>query len=188
MPTTLLIGIVLILLGVSFAFKFVRACVLGKLDYWSGFLPFSIISPFFVHTVAPPPPLPSHAKVKDKLADKGKRSLVKEVSGIWIHTVVGPIFLVVSVLLLTAGFDLVGLPGSDTLNFIMNGGNPTAPRAVVYDKRYTFKFPILERSMKKVGRKMNHAQIPLPNDQRIIDTPEIRADEARRQAESERTD
>jgi len=167
---SILIGIVVFLIGCSFAYKFVRACVFGKFDYWAGFLPISIFSPLFVH--APPP--------------KGKRTLVRETSGLWVHLFIGPLFLVLSILAITAGCDLMGLSGTDTLNYILTGGNRMAPLAVTYDKRFTFQFPFLVRTAKRLGRIMGGAQIPLPADKRIIDSPAIRAAETARQRESER--
>ncbi len=180
-------GGVLVLLGISFAFKFVRASVMGRLDYWSGFLPISIISPIFVHTTAPPP-INTLTKPKLSTEPPPKKTLIKEASGLWVHLVIGPLFLVLSVLLLSAGFDQMGLPGTDTLNFILNGGDTAAPLAVTYDKKYTFQFPCLVRAMKRFGRRMNSAQIPLPSNQRLVDSPEIRAEETNREREAERKD
>ena len=62
------------------------------------------------------------------------------------------------------------------------------PLAVTYDKKYTFRFPFLVRAMKKFGRKMNHAQIPLPAEKRLTDSAELRAEEANRQREADRND
>jgi hypothetical protein len=83
----------------------------------------------------------------------------------------GPIFLILSILFLAAGFDLVGLPGTNTLDYVLNAGNKLAPRAVTYDKRYTFRFPIFERSCKKFGQNASTVQIPEPRDQKLINTP-----------------
>jgi hypothetical protein len=169
MPT-IVIGIIVILLGISFAYRFIRASVLGKVNYWAGFLPISIVSPLLIHI--PPPPSPPVGKRSTGVHPvTGKRSLIREATGFWVHIVMGPIFLILSILFLTAGFDLVGLPGSETLNLILNGGNRLAPTAVTYDKRYTFQFPIFVRALKKFGKNVDTAQIPLPADKKLLNDP-----------------
>jgi hypothetical protein len=167
MPT-IIIGIIVTLLGISFAYRFYRACVLGKVNYWTGFLPITIISPLLIHGL-PPSAQPPKKQSSSKNAAPTKRTLIRETSGIWVHFVIAPIFLIFSILFLTAGSDLMGLPGTETLNYLLNGGNPLAPIAVTYDKRYTFQFPILVRAMKKFGKNVNTAQIPLPADKKLME-------------------
>lgn len=176
------IGLIVTLFGLSFAYRCFRACVLGKVNYWSGFQgggffekaifgPLSFLSMLLIHT--PPPPSPQLGKRSTGIDPKtGKRSLERETSGLWVHLIMGPIFLILSVLFLAAGCDFMGLPGTETLNFVMNGGNRLAPTAVAYDKRFTFQFPVIVRALKKFGTNMDKAQIPLPADKRLMDTPE----------------
>ena len=172
---TIAIGIIVTLLGISFAYRFYRACVLGKVNYWAGFLPISIISPLLIHTLPPPPPPTGKRSTGTNKKVLPKRTLIREATGLWVHIIMAPLFLILSIVFLTAGFDLMGLPGTDALNYLLNGGNRLAPRAVTYDKRYTFQFPIFIRAINKFGKNVDTAQIPLPADKRLLDTPESRA-------------
>ncbi len=162
------IGLLVLVLGCSFAYKCFQAAVLGKMTYWSGFLPLSVFSPLFTHLPA------------------AKNSLVKETSGLWVHLLMGPIFFIISILMLCAGADLVGLPGTDSLNYIINGGDQDAPLAVTYDKRYTFRFPFLVRAGTKLGLYLNNVQFAIRDKDRMADNPEVRAQEAVRQQEANR--
>jgi hypothetical protein len=166
MPTVV-IGIIVTLLGLSFAYRFYRACILGKVNYWAGFLPITIVSPFLFHAVPPPSPAPGKRSTGIHPVT-GKRSLIREAAGLWVHLIMGPLFLILSVLFLSAGCDLMGLPGTDTLNYVLNGGNKLAPMAVTYDKRYTFQFPLFVRALKKFGKRADGAQIPLPSDKKLL--------------------
>jgi len=168
MSTTLIIGIIVTLLGISFVYRFYRAVILGKVNYWTGFLPITLVSPLLIHV--PPPPSPQVGKRSDGIDPvTGKRTLIREAQGLWVHLIMGPIFLIFSILFLDAGCDLMGLPGTDTLNYLLNGGNKFAPIAVSYDKRYTFQFPIFVRAFKKLGKNVDTAQIPLPADKKLME-------------------
>ena len=134
---TVFIGILLMVLGCSFAYKTVQAGVMGRVLYWSGFLPMTIVSPFFTHL----PP--------------GEKSLIKSAEGVWVHLLMGPIFAIVTVLCFCAGADMVGLPGTNTLNFILNAGNETRPISVSFDKHRGYKFPMLDRAGKQFMKLMS---------------------------------
>ncbi len=118
---------VLITLGISFGYKCVIATFVGRSSYWSGFLPVGIVSPLFIHLPA------------------GKNSLIKPVQGWWVHVLLGPIFFLCSLLCLASGADLVGLPGTQTVNFIMTFGREDVPPAITFSKGEGFKFPIVKR-------------------------------------------
>lgn len=122
----IVIGVLVMILGVSFGWKAFQAMVKGKLKYWEGFLPFTLMSLFTLH------------------GPSGKRSLIKETEGLWVHIVMGPIYMITSVLVICAGADLANLPGTTTLNMVLNGGK--AGTAVSFDKHYGYKFPILARA------------------------------------------
>jgi len=119
------IGIFLILLGVSFTYKAFLAIIRGKMAYWDGFLPFTIISPFTVH-------LPGT-----------KNSLIKSTEGLWIHMIMGPVFMITAILCLGAGADLAGLPGTATANWVLSGGKNT--QQITFDRHTGFGFPIIAR-------------------------------------------
>jgi hypothetical protein len=95
--------------------------------YWSGFLPFTIASPFLLH-----------------LPTMSKRSLIRETEGLWIHMLMAPIFLILAVLSFGAGADLAGLPGTAAVNYVLSGGKGT--EEVVFHKESGYQFPILGRA------------------------------------------
>jgi len=82
---SLAVGILLMAVGVSFFYKAVIALIKGRTEYWTGFLPLTIISPFLIH-------LPG-----------GTNSLIKYAEGMWVVAVMAPIFIVLSVLCSLAG-------------------------------------------------------------------------------------
>lgn len=117
----------LIALGISFAYKCLLAAFFGRTSYWAGFLPIGIISPFFIHLPA------------------GKNSLIKPVHGWWVHVIFAPLFFLCSLLLLASGADLVGLPGTQSVNYLMTFGREDVPPAITFSKGVGFKFPIAKR-------------------------------------------
>jgi hypothetical protein len=143
------LGIVLVLLGCSFAYKFVLAAVMGRTSYWSGFLPISVVSPFFLHLPA------------------GKRSLIRQAEGLWIHLLMAPIFLILAVLCLAAGADELGVPGTAALNWVLNGADTYKPNAVIFDKRSGYRFPIMTRAYNVFSERFNRAKVPLQDKDKL---------------------
>ncbi|MCA9803141.1 MAG: hypothetical protein KC777_14320 [Cyanobacteria bacterium HKST-UBA02] len=133
-PALWAIGAVLIVLGLSFCYKGWNATVLGRCHYWSGFLPFTIVSPWFIHL----PP--------------SERSLIKVREGILCHVFIGPLFFITAMALLLVGCDLVGLPGTNTANFVLNAGNSSKPAAIIYSPPLHYKFPIAARAGKQIDK------------------------------------
>jgi hypothetical protein len=142
-------GIVLMVLGVSFIYKAYLAMVKGRLKYWDGFLPFTIVSPFILH-------LPT-----------SKRSLVKETEGLWVHFIFGPIFMFTAVLCICAGADIAYLPGTATLNLVLNGGKAGADK-ITFDRHYGYKFPILAKAG-PVFAKLFASQAGLQNKEKLYE-------------------
>jgi hypothetical protein len=133
-PVALVFGIFLMVVGVSFAYKTYVAGIQGRVMYWEGFLPFTLLSPFLLH-------LPG-----------GKKSLIKPAEGLWVHAVMAPIFLVLSILCLAAGADYTGLPGVATLNVAMNGFKWGRADSIVFNRRSGYQFPIVPRSAKTLAK------------------------------------
>ncbi len=133
-PVALIVGILLMVIGISFGYKAYQAGIQGRVMYWEGFLPFTLISPFLLHLPA------------------GKRSLVKPAEGMWVHAVMAPIFGVLSVLCLAAGADYTGLPGVSTLNVAMNGFKWGGPISVIFNRRTGYQFPIIPRTGKQLAK------------------------------------
>ena len=144
----IVLGVLVMILGVSFGWKAFQAMVKGKLKYWEGFLPFTLISLFALH------------------GPSGKRSLVKETEGLWVHMVMGPIYLITSVLVICAGADLANLPGVSTLNLVLNGGK--AGTAVSFDKKYGYKFPIFARAQ-PIFKKLFSSEADLKNGDKLYE-------------------
>ncbi len=145
------LAVVLVILGLSFAYKFFRAVILGKVYYWTGFMPFTVISPFVI------------------LWPGSKRSLIREAQGFWVYILLGPIFLILSILLIEAGLDLFGVPATDTLNFAINGGNTLRPPAIRFDKqRYAYSFPFLLRGGSQFMDKINKYSVPLSEKDKLL--------------------
>ncbi|MBI4533171.1 MAG: hypothetical protein HY711_04415 [Candidatus Melainabacteria bacterium] len=139
--TSIILASVLIVVGLSFTYKAVLAIFWGRTVYWHGFLPITLISPFLIHL----PP--------------GKNSLIKTAQCWWVHVILGPIFFFVAMALLVTGTDTLGLPGAETVNYIMTFGRTNVPAAIVYDKHTGYKFPIVGRAGKTIFKLLTN---PVP--------------------------
>jgi hypothetical protein len=151
----LALGMIIIILGISFTYKFYQATLLGKCTYWTGFLPVTIISPWLTH-------IPS----------RSKRSLVKTAQGLWVHLLMGPIYLICAVLCFAAGTEIMGLPGVNSLNWVLAGGNLGHPSCVAFDRRNGFRFPFLVRTNETLQSRMNKVQLKIkPGDEMMPSAP-----------------
>jgi hypothetical protein len=147
------IGSVLIILGLSFAYKSYLALVKGRVLYWQGWLPITLISPWLVHI---PPKDP-------------KNSLSQYNEAAWVHAIVGPLFVATSVLCLAAGTDLVGLPGTKMLNLAITGGRPGASDFLTFDPKTGYHAPGLNRTGISLSRIFNR-QMGLDQEKKYYDT------------------
>lgn len=145
------LGLLLVLFGCSFAYKFFLACVLGKSSYWSGFLPITVISPFFTH-----------------LPRTSKRSLIHDAQGLWVHFLLSPLFLICSTLCFTAGAEFLGMPGVSVLNKILSGGKEGAATAVLFDRHRGFRFPFLQRSTDTLARRISNFKFDVSSDKEMV--------------------
>jgi hypothetical protein len=145
----------LVALGLSFAWKFIQASIFGKVTYWTGFLPFTLISPFLIH-------LPSK-----------KGSLIREAQGMWVYAIMAPSFFVLSILSIEAGCDIAGLPGTDTINWVVNRGDSLKAPAIVFDKtHFRYSFPMLARDGKLVMEKINKYNVQMADKDKLLkDSP-----------------
>ena len=134
-------GVVLMCLGVSYAYKFFQASVMGKYIYWDGLRPFGwMFAPFTILIT----PLLVHGKPTDK-------NLIREKTAGWVHLFWGPAFFLASLMCLVSGADLAHLQGSQAMNYVVTCGNhPGIPRAITYHPPFTYKFPLLKKAGKKV--------------------------------------
>lgn len=133
-------GILLFALGLSYGYKFFLASFLGKMHYWAGleafgwyFIPMTIlITPLFVHT----PPK--------------ETNLIKSRTAGWVHLFWGPVFFLLSLMMMVAGADFMGLPGTKFMNMVLTFGRTDVPPAITYQPPFTYKFPILKKARRTV--------------------------------------
>ncbi len=146
---SIILGIVLMILGVSFAYKCIVAAFFGKTYYWEGFLPFTLVSPMFIHW----PP--------------GKKSLIKTGHAWWIHISLGPIFFFSTLVCFAAGADQLGLPGTNYINYFLSMGRPDAAPAIVYDKETGYKFPILGKATETILKGVTSTKMDLREGEKL---------------------
>jgi hypothetical protein len=77
----------------------------------------------------------------------------------------GPIFMFCAILCICAGFDLVDLPGTQTLNLILNGGK-IGNDQVTFDAHSGYHFPILNKA-KPVFYKLFNGQMGVKNGDKL---------------------
>jgi len=147
--TATILGIALMILGVSFAYKCILAAFFGKTYYWSGFLPITLVSPMFIHW----PP--------------GKKSLIKTMHAWWIHVTLGPIFFFATLVCFAAGADQLGLPGTIYINYFLSMGRPDVAPAIVYDKETGYKFPILSKASDTIIKGITGVKLDLKEDEKL---------------------
>lgn len=136
-------GFALIILGCSFAVKFVQAAFVGKVAYWSGlekfgflFSPITLfISPLLIHLPFDP-----------------KKSLIRVRQQLWVHLFFGPVFFMLSLMFVTAGVDMMGMPGATTLNTVLTLNNPSVPPVILYAPPFQYRFPFLKKATRTVFR------------------------------------
>ncbi len=133
-PVWWVVGALFLALGLSFVYKGWNATVLGRINYWAGFLPLTIVSPWFIHL----PP--------------GKNSLIKQREGLLCHMLIGPLFFLTSAPFLVLGADLLGLQGTNAVNLIINHGDKSQPPAITYSPPINYTFPIAFRAGKKINQ------------------------------------
>ncbi len=145
---SLAVGIVLMAVGVSFFYKSVIALVKGRMEYWTGFLPLTMISPFLIH-------LPG-----------SKNSLIKFAEGLWVVAVMAPVFLVLSVLCMLSGAEYAGMPAVENMNSALHGGTD-GTAVIAFSKTRGFAFPLLAHSSPALKRVFS-SSINLDSKQEIV--------------------
>lgn len=145
---SLVVGIVLMLLGSSFLYKAAIAGSKGSVQYWSGFLPLSLISPFVLHLPA------------------SKNSLVKRAEGLWVYLLMAPAFLIVSMLCFISGAEYAGLPAVDSVNHTVRMGSG-GPPLITFSKTEGFNFPAVWHAAPGLA-KMFNVQVNLDPSQKMV--------------------
>jgi hypothetical protein len=125
-------GVLLMLLGISFFCKSAIAFLRGSMSYWAGFLPLTIVSPFFIH-------LPAK-----------KNSLVKTAEGSWVHFGMAPLFLLIGFFCFLAGAEYAGIPAVEATNTAFGGRS--GHLLLTFDKSRGFAFPLLARNAPPIQR------------------------------------
>ncbi len=135
-------GFLLFLLGVSYGYKFFQASIMGKMTYWAGLETFGF---WFIPVTLLVTPLLVHTPPKDK-------NLIRTKTAGWIHLIWGPVFFLLSLMMMVAGADFMKLPGTKVMNFVLTAGQPGVPQAIVYQPPFTYKFPLLKKARRKLFR------------------------------------
>ncbi len=145
----------LLALGGSFFYKAFLALFWGRTRYWHGFLPISLVSPIFLH-------LPS-----------SERSPVKTTHQWWVHILLGPLFLFLGLGCLASGADLLGMPGTPTVNSILtlgqenvvgkDGKTRRVRPLIVFDKDRGYSFPLFKRLRKRFVQVFNQPVVKEDN-------------------------
>lgn len=133
-------GFLLFLLGLSYGYKFFLASFMGKMYYWAGLEAFSW---YFVPMTILVTPLLVHSPPSEK-------NLIRTKTGGWIHLFWGPAFFLLSLMMMVAGADFMGLPGTKVMNLILTCGRPDVPPAIVYVPPFTYKFPLIKKARRTV--------------------------------------
>lgn len=136
----LVLGFLIFCLGVIYACKCFQASIYGRVDYWQGLEPFGwtfkpmtiLITPFFCLTKA------------------SEKKLIRTKMSGWVHLFWGPVFFLAALMMLTAGADFMGLPGSRVMNDVLTFGGRTGKAAIVYTPPFGYKFPIVKRARRVV--------------------------------------
>jgi hypothetical protein len=127
------LGAVLIVFGLIYFYKAVVATARGRVAYWQGFLPFSVVSPWVVV-------LPS-----------GEKSLIRNAEGLWVTCLMAPLFFISSFACIIAGSTFCGYPGADYVNLACHGGKDGAP-FILFNTSSGFRFPVLDRAAPRLGK------------------------------------
>lgn len=128
------VGVVLLLLAASFMYKAILATARGRVVYWDGFLPLTIISPWIVH-------IPGT-----------KKSLLKSAEGLWVHAIMAPLFFISAFLCFVAGLEYCNFPGADWINLAVHGGKLGGAPLVMFDKQRGFRFPLLIQGKDRLAK------------------------------------
>lgn len=132
------LGVVLMLVGLGYLFKAFIAIGQGRLWYWTGFLPLTLISPWLIFN----PP-----------NERKEKSLSKVKEALWVPLFFGPMFLFCSFCCLVAGADLANLPGSKmTNNFLTSWTSDKTPIVVFDKKHYKMQFPAAIKTANKITK------------------------------------
>jgi hypothetical protein len=142
-------GVLLILLGLFYLFRMYQALVKGKVTYWAGWLPITLISPWTCFVNAHP------------------KSLVKAKEGMWVHLVMAPLFLISAALAICAGLDLVGLPGTSYLNDAFGGAHGT--KAITFSLKQGYNFPFIGQAVVKFGKAMASGQMGIDKEHQMYE-------------------
>ena len=132
------LGVLSIVLSLSFLYKSWTATVLGKCHYWDGFLPLTIISPWLIH-----------------FKGSSENSLIKTKQGMVCHILVGPLLFFTALPLMVMGLDLTGLNGTGYTNLVLNLGSARQEPAIIYSAPISYRFPIIASSRVCLERMLN---------------------------------
>ncbi len=149
----LVLGFLIFCLGVVYACKFYQASLYGRVDQWIGLEPFGW---YFKPMTILLTPFLCLSKASDK-------KLIRTKTAGWIHLYWGPVFFLSALMMLTAGADFMGLPGSIWMNTVLTFGGRTGKSAIVYTPPFGYKFPIVKKATKVVFKFLTQRILTDPN-------------------------
>lgn len=129
-------------LGIFYGYKFFLASFMGKMHYWAGLEAFGW---YFVPMTVFVTPLLCFTAPSEK-------NLIKTRTAGWVHLFWGPVFFLLSLMMLVAGADFMGLEGTRFMNLVLTCGRTDVPPAITYQPPFTYKFPILKKARKTIFR------------------------------------
>lgn len=133
-----------LILGSLYFVKGMICFLQGKVAYWNGFpsvkgcmaqiitaplkWPVIFISMFLIHWKPNP------------------KSLIKEMQGLFVMFIIGPMFIFLSLAMLVFGTDKLNLKGYEFANYVLNGFNErqaTGNPYILYNQYNGYRFPIM---------------------------------------------
>ena len=151
----------MILLGGFYLFRMYEALVKGKVTYWAGWGPITLISPWTCLFPANP------------------KSLIKKKEAMWVHIFMTPMFLISAALCICAGLDFLGLPGTSALNDAFGGAH--GKKAITFSKEQGYNFPFIWDATIKFSKALAGGQMGIDKDKKMYEKSNQSLDDAMHQ-------
>ncbi|MBX9949042.1 MAG: hypothetical protein K2Y39_07760 [Candidatus Obscuribacterales bacterium] len=152
----LALGVILMIMGAGYLFKAFVAIAQGRIWYWTGFLPLTIISPWLIF--CPP-------------NERKEKAIAKVKDAIWAPIFFGPVFTIMGVVCLSAGADMANLPGTSTTNRLLTSWTSDKTPVIVFDKKnYKLQFPAAVKTANKITKIIFGTQAGIKEQDKLLPT------------------
>lgn len=149
-------GVILMIMGAGYLFKAFVAIAQGKIWYWSGFLPLTVISPWLIF--CPP-------------NERKEKGIAKVKDAIWAPIFFGPVFTILGIVCLSAGADMANLPGTATTNRLLTSWTSDKTPVIVFDKKhYKMQFPAAMKTAGKISKLIFNTQADIKEQDKLLPT------------------